>query len=321
MQLLAKQKGISLACLLLCLLTFTFLGTVRRILFPVLNMVAGKEKLERTEISEKVMEIVLSRMTTKMSEKTDTSHTLTTDTRQTEAKRCERNDMMRLMKRHSRSQQGEDAYAVENFFKGLCGGIYVELGALDGVKLSNTYFFRHALEWKGALIEPNKRLFEKLKKNRAPEDDVFNAAVCASKQVVHFLDDGRNGATSGVVEFMTPAFAKKWHERTNSLATLTRIVCKSLSEILSESDVVGAGHVDFLSVDVEGGEFEVIKTLDFNKHQFGVIFYEADEHNPVKNEALKSFLANRGYPFFGHNRNSNYHVNEKWGEIYGDVLA
>ena len=109
------------------------------------------------------------------------SQIMITDTRQTEAKRCERNDMMRLMKRHSRSQQGEDAYAVENFFKGLCGGIYVELGALDGVKLSNTYFFRHALEWKGALIEPNKRLFEKLKKNRAPEDDVFNAAVCASK--------------------------------------------------------------------------------------------------------------------------------------------
>lgn len=92
-------------------------------------------------------------------------------------------------------------------------------------------------------------------------------------------------------------------------------MCKSLSEILSQSDVVGAGHVDFLSVDVEGGEFEVIETLDFDKHQFGMIFYEADEHNPVKNEGLKSFLAKRGYPFFGHNRNSNYHVNEKWGEI------
>ena len=283
-------------------------------------MFAGKEKLERTEISEKVMEIVWSRMAS-TSEKTDTSHTVITDTRRTEAKRCERNDMKRLMKRHSQSQQGEDAYLVKNFFKGLCGGIYVELGALDGVKYSNTHFFRHALAWKGALIEPNTRSFKKLKNNRAPGDDVFNAAVCASEQVVHFLDDGRNGATSGVVEFMSPTFAKKWHEKTNSFATLTRIMCKSLSEILSQSDVVGAGHVDFLSVDVEGGEFEVIETLDFDKHQFGVIFYEADEHNPVKNEGLKSFLAKRGYPFFGLNRNSNYHVNEKWGEIYGTVLA
>ena len=283
-------------------------------------MFAGKEKLERTEISEKVMEIVWSRMAS-TSEKTDTSHTVITDTRRTEAKRCERNDMKRLMKRHSQSQQGEDAYLVKKFFKGLCGGIYVELGALDGVKYSNTHFFRHALAWKGVLIEPNTRSFKKLKNNRAPGDDVFNAAVCASEQVVHFLDDGRNGATSGVVEFMSHTFAKKWHEKTNSFATLTRIMCKSLSEILSQSDVVGAGHVDFLSVDVEGGEFEVIETLDFDKHQFGVIFYEADEHNPVKNEGLKSFLAKRGYPFFGLNRNSNYHVNEKWGEIYGDVLA
>ena len=229
--------------------------------------------------------------------------------------------MKRLLKRYSRSQQGEDAYIVENFFKGLCEGIYVELGALDGVKYSNTHFFRHALAWKGALIEPNTRLFEKLKQNRAPEDDVFNAAVCASKQMVHFLDDGRNGATSGVVEFMTPTFAREWHEKTNARATLTKIMCESLSEILTQSDVVGSIHVDFLSVDVEGGEFEVIKTLDFDKHQFGVIFYEADEHNPVKNEAVKSFLANNGYPFFGHNQNSNYHVNEKWGEIYSNVLT
>jgi len=55
-------------------------------------MFAGKEKLERTEISEKVMEIVWSRMAS-TSEKTDTSHTVITDTRRTEAKRCERNDM------------------------------------------------------------------------------------------------------------------------------------------------------------------------------------------------------------------------------------
>lgn len=291
----------------------------KRIKSSITDNTASEEEIRRTGISEKVMEIVESRIAT--SEKTGTFHTVITDTRLTEAKRCEHNNMEHLMKKHSQSQQGEDAYIVKNFFKGLCGGIYVELGALDGVTYSNTYFFRHALEWRGALIEPNTRSFEKLKQNRAPRDDVFNFAVCANKQMVHFLEDGGNGAISGVVEFMAPTFAKRWHGETNPKATLTKITCESLSGILSQSDVVGAGHVDFLSVDVEGGEFEVIKTLDFDKHQFGVIFYEADEHNPVKNEALKSFLANRGYPFFGHNRNSNYHVNEKWGEIYGNVLA
>ena len=37
------------------------------------------------------------------------------------------------MKRHSKSQDGEDRYLVDTYFKGLCGGTYLELGALDGV--------------------------------------------------------------------------------------------------------------------------------------------------------------------------------------------
>jgi FkbM family methyltransferase len=320
-----RQKGILISCFFLsCVLIVAF--SVQKIIFPAKDNRVGEEISKKfmdnpggEEISKRVMAIVESRIAT--SQEIGSSQVMITDTRQTEAKRCDRNDIKNLMVKHSQSQQGEDAYLVQHFFKGLCGGIYVELGALDGVTYSNTHFFRHALAWKGALIEPNTKSFKKLKKNRAPRDDVFNAAVCANKQMVHFLEDGGNGAISGVVEFMAPTFVRRWHTKTNPKATLTKIMCESLSGILMQSNVVGSVHVDFLSVDVEGGEFEVIKTLDFNKHQFGVILYEADEHNPVKNEALKSFLVSNGYPFFGHYQHSNYHVNKNWGEIYSNVLA
>lgn len=53
--------------------------------------------------------------------------------------------------------------------------------------------------------------------------------------------------------------------------------------------------MDLLSLDVEGAEFEVLKTIDFKKQQFGVIFYEADEHNALKNEMMKSMLEANGY--------------------------
>lgn len=305
------------------MLVFATGGTLRRIFGPIFNLFAGKEKLRPSAISEQIVTILEARMDLiRASREMGESVTTVTGTRQTRAKPCELNNLKSLMKAHSRSQQGEDAHLVENFFKGLCGGVYVELGALDGVRFSNSYFFRHAMAWNGALIEPNTRSFKMLKQNRSPQDDVFNNAVCASTQEVHFLDDGRNGAISGVVEFMTLSYAKKWHGKTTSNAALRKIRCEPLSKILSQSDTVStAGHVDFLSIDVEGGEFEVIKTLDFDLHQFGVILYEADEHSPVKNEAVKSFLARRGYPFVRHYQNTNYHVNEKWEEIYGNLLS
>ena len=71
--------------------------------------------------------------------------------------------------------------------------------------------------------------------------------------------------------------------------------------------------MDFFSLDVE---FEVIKTVDFSSVQFGVIFYEADTHNPMKNEAMKTFLEAKGYPFRTHVTGSNFHVNSRWHEIY-----
>ena len=48
--------------------------------------------------------------------------------------------------------------------------------------------------------------------------------------------------------------------------------------------------IDFLSLDVEGAEFEVLKTIDFDKVEFGISFYEADGHDPLKNQAMMTFL-------------------------------
>ena len=73
------------------------------------------------------------------------------------------------------------------------------------------------------------------------------------------------------------------------------------------------------SLDVEGAEFEVLKTIDFTAQQFGVIFYEADPHNVVKNEIVKSYLEARGYTFREHALRSNFHVNERFHDIYAHV--
>eukprot|EP00982_Pelagococcus_subviridis_P005339 29600-Pelagococcus_subviridis.AAC.2 len=202
----------------------------------------------------------------------------------TTARRCDTLLSSSSRKKFSKSQDKEDQFLEDSFFKGVCEGTYVELGGLDGVKFSNTHMFHHGLRWRGVLIEPSPRNFARLTENR-PRDELYNAAVCAQHSQVHFieaLNSVSNGASSGVLEFMAPSFVEHWKDRlTATGSTLTKIECMPLSDILLKSDA-GRTHVDMLSLDVEGAELEVLRTLDFDKHQFGVIFYEADEHDPVK---------------------------------------
>ena len=64
------------------------------------------------------------------------------------------------------SQLGEDRHLNGQFFKGQRGGVFVEMGALDGLKYSNSYAFEHALGWSGVLIEANPASCAKLFRNR-----------------------------------------------------------------------------------------------------------------------------------------------------------
>ena len=67
------------------------------------------------------------------------------------------------MSNHSKSQMNQDIILDQHFFKGKTNGVFVEVGALDGVSGSNTYFFEKERNWRGILIEPNPIEFEKLK--------------------------------------------------------------------------------------------------------------------------------------------------------------
>jgi FkbM family methyltransferase len=237
--------------------------------------------------------------------------------RSTQATVCSPAVVLEDINKHSKSQDREDQYLFNKYFKGLCGGTYVELGGLDGVKYSNSHLFHHGLDWKGVLIEPNPQNFAALQVNR-PQDDTFNFAVCSRTSDVTFVDSG-SGATTGVLEFMAPSFVKHWH---GANAKHTKIRCEPLSNILEQSFLkIKTTTIDFLSLDVEGAEFEVLKTIDFNKVEFGVIFYEADSTNVRKNQAMITFLEERGYLFRESALRSNFHVNIKWHHMYEDVLS
>jgi FkbM family methyltransferase len=233
---------------------------------------------------------------------TTTTHFITT------AKPCpsEKPSWKNLNATYFRSQTEEDRHLLEHFFHGLCGGTYVELGGLDGITISNSHIFAHVYDWKGVLIELAPSNYQKLVQNR-PHELVapIQAAVCNSERIVHYIEENGKfwGTTSGIWEFMSDSFRQTWWKHV-SLADTKPIRCTPLRQLFREY-TPNIHWFDFLSLDVEGAERDVLESIDFTTTAFGVILVEADRHARRKNVAVRMLLERQGYVFL-----------EDWGRSY-----
>lgn len=193
------------------------------------------------------------------------------------------------------------------------------MGALDGETYSNSLYFNQALNWKGLLVEASPINYAKLIEKRQDElVPPVNAAVCDKEQDIHWISKGPVG---GIVEFAPEGFKKRWwNEKTIKNAEV--IKCLPLNKIISNANITTNGHAffDFFSLDVEGGEYDVLKAINFDTLAFGVIFYETDEHNALKNMITREFLESKGYPFVTHYERSNWHININFFSIYEDIV-
>merc|ERR1719436_1920129 len=92
---------------------------------------------------------------------------------------------------------------------------------------------------------------------------------------------------------MSQSFKENWHG--DNLSKRIDVPCRSLSaqlkEFLSRS---GADHIDFFSLDVEGGELAVLQTFNFDVPVNRWVV-EMDGRNPQKDEAVRQLLTKRGY--------------------------
>ena len=89
-----------------------------------------------------------------------------------------------------KSQIGQDKY-VSEFFNNKRNGYFIELGATNGISLSNTYYLEKDLGWKGICIEPNHIHTESLKDNRSCDTDT-SLVFSESGKEVEFSIVGKN---------------------------------------------------------------------------------------------------------------------------------
>jgi FkbM family methyltransferase len=192
--------------------------------------------------------------------------------------------MARKVSRGSKSQVGQDLLALISSGSRQ-GGFFVEFGAGDGIGLSNTYLLEKEFGWTGVLCEPARNWHSSLLKNRSCQIDL-RCVYSKTGQFVHFSENYL-GELSGITEFAG----------SNESGLLNKNIASYDVETISLIDLLehykAPNHVDFLSMDTEGSEYEILKDFDFSRYSFGAI---SVEHNFSANRGkVRDLLVGKGY--------------------------
>lgn len=194
------------------------------------------------------------------------------------------------------SQCGEDKFLLENYFKNKKNGVFIELGALDGILYSNTKLFEDHLDWSGILIEPHPLKYENLKINR-PNCVLFNNLVSNSKEELNFkyFLDGYS-PVSGVEKTLSKHHFDTYYNdesKNNYPQSEMLIKPRSLTDIIKSTNLT---HIDFMSLDVEGHEYEVLLSYDYTI-QIDVILIEMLGVDLERDELCRNILIKNGYRY------------------------
>jgi len=193
------------------------------------------------------------------------------------------------------SQDRQDEFLERELFRGFKNGFFVDVGAHDGVSLNNTLYFEKKKGWTGINIEPNPSVFTKLVKNR-PRCINLSLAVSDKEGTATFMIQTGADMLSGLQATYDQRHLERI-QRENSLRNGSTqehtAQTRRLSTIFKDHKVK---RVHYLSIDVEGGEKEVIQSIDFDGVFIDVIGFEnnyADVSAPIQ-----QYLESRGYHRF-----------------------
>jgi FkbM family methyltransferase len=191
------------------------------------------------------------------------------------------------------SQYGQDKYLETHVFKGFQNGVFVDVGAHDGETLNNTLFFEEERGWSGINVEPIPDVFEKLEARRPHCINVCCAVDETSGTAEFLLNTGYTEMLSGLHNQYNSSHKKRIETEIQTYggtSTVIQVPTRRLDEIFKEHKI---DHVHYLSIDVEGAERSVLKSINFKKVFIDVIEFEDNYPNVSQN--IVNDLERKGY--------------------------
>ena len=188
--------------------------------------------------------------------------------------------------RLSPSQLGQDLWVLEqtNYKR---EGFFVEFGATDGVLLSNSYLLEKEFDWKGLCAEPNPKYFKQLQVNRS----CITSDVCifnSTGESVEFIFANEYGGIANIAKEGRHANKVNAYESETNTVLLATI---SLNDFLINHNA--PKYIDYLSIDTEGSEYQILAVFPFSDWTIHCI---SVEHNyEPQRELIHELLTSLGY--------------------------
>ena len=184
------------------------------------------------------------------------------------------------------SQAGQDRL-IDRLLGGKRDGVFVDIGGYDGVTGSNTLFFEVFRNWTGILVEPSPTQL-KLAEN-ARKCPCLGYAVAGKSGKADFMEV-TSGYTqmSGFLDSYDADLLSKVRTNPQHKEVIHNLPKKTLQSILEEQKL---NKIDFLSLDVEGGEMDILTNFPFDKFDIDVFSIE----NNTQSSDLPQLMKSKGY--------------------------
>ena len=209
--------------------------------------------------------------------------------------------MNREIKNKYYSQLEQDKF-VDDFFDKKKNGIFIDIGAHDGKSCSNTLFLEENRDWSGICIEPSPREFNMLCECRKS----INLNLCVSDydgESEFTYIEGYSNMLSGLTEYYNESHKnriKREVEYHGGKVNKIKIPVMKLQNILDNHNI---SEIDYCSIDTEGSEFNIIKSIDFTKTKIKVFSIE----NNYGSTDIQDYLSENGYVLY---------TKLQWDDIY-----
>lgn len=187
-------------------------------------------------------------------------------------------------------------------------GVFFDIGANDGVTISNSYYFEKHLGWSGVCAEPIPSIFEKLQENRTCH--LVNGCVTPEPGTAKFLEMGGQDNMLSTLEQnnqgLTARRLRKNAKRHNTDVCEIEVECFTFASLVQK---FGLTSIDLLSVDTEGGELDILKSIDFDTIPVSVITVENNYYKPD----IRNYLESKGFRYYGTFKIDEIYISEHLG--------